>query len=91
MSAQILAVLIVMLPAMNSLGKLSSISYLIDAEVLLHHSLGLGVMAIWVYVDLVYLRRLRVRISLKSAMRTATVFWLVSLLLGIHIYSEFYS
>jgi len=89
--AQILAVLALMSPAMaNILGPGRS-GGLFQAEVLVHHSLGLAVVLLWIYINLVYLGRLQARLALRLAMQAAAGLWVVSLILGFHIYLAYSS
>jgi len=56
------------------------------AEILLHHALGLAVIPLFIYINLVYERRLSPRFSMRSAMQAAAGIWVASLLMGFHIY-----
>jgi hypothetical protein len=85
---QILTILGIMLPAMSF--YIEAPDLLFRGEVLIHHALGLGAIVLWIYINLVYLRILKRRFSLKTAMQSAAVIWAASLLLGLHIYSRLY-
>jgi putative membrane protein len=89
-TAQILAVLALMSPAMVSILEPGRPKGLFQAEVLLHHSLGLVVVLLWIYINLVYLGRLKARIALRRAMQAAAGLWVASLILGLHIYLKLY-
>ena len=85
-AAQILAILLLMFPAMGIvLEPGRPVSFLV-AEILLHHSLGLAVIPLFIYINLVYERRLALRFSMRSAMQAAAGIWVASLLMGFHIY-----
>lgn len=86
--AQILAVIGIMLPAMPFYIEVPDL--LFRSEVLLHHALGLGAVVLWIYINLVYLKLLKRRFSLKRAMQLTAAIWAASLLLGLHIYSRLY-
>ena len=86
-SAQILAILLFMSPAMASLTEPGRPVGFLAAEILMHHSLGLAVVPLFIYINLVYQRRLSPRLSMRSAMQTAAGMWAASLVLGFHIYS----
>jgi len=90
MIVQILAVLAVMLPAMSVYGEAQPLGPLFRAEVYGHHVLGLAAMALWAYVNLAYLHLFSPRLPLKMAMRLTAGSWMLSLLLGLHIYYWLY-
>jgi len=90
MPVQLLAILAVMLPAMEGYREHAPPLPFFDLEVLAHHSLGVGAVILWIYVNLAYLGLIRPRFSPKAAMQWAAAFWILSLLLGIHIYSALY-
>jgi hypothetical protein len=89
-TAQILAVLALMSPAMVQILVPGRPNGLFQAEVLLHHSLGLAVVLLWIYINLVYLGRLKARLALRRAMQAAAGLWVASLILGFHIYLRLY-
>jgi putative membrane protein len=88
--AQILAIVVLMSPALGQILEPGRPNGLFQAEVLLHHGLGLAVVLLWIYINLVYLGRLRARIAQKSAMQAAAGFWVASLIFGFHIYLKLY-
>lgn len=88
---QILAILGIMLPAMSSYVNLPAGSVVSRYEVFIHHALGLGVVVIWIYINLVFLRYVKPLLRLKPTMRMAAAFWILSLILGMHIYSQVYT
>jgi hypothetical protein len=85
-AAQILAVLLLMSPAMTPILEPGRLNGLFQTEVLLHHGLGLAVVLLWIYINLVHQGRLKVRLAQKSAMQAAAGLWVASLILGFHIY-----
>lgn len=87
---QILAILGIMLPAMSSYVSKPVSGAVSVFEILIHHSLGLGVVVLWVYINLVFLRYVKPFFRLKSTMQMAAAFWILSLILGVHIYSQLY-
>jgi hypothetical protein len=89
-TAQILAVLALMSPAMVAILVPGRSYGLFQAEVLLHHGLGLAVVLLWIYINLVYLGRLKARLALRRAMQAAAGLWVASLILGFHIYLKLY-
>jgi putative membrane protein len=88
--AQILAILALMSPAMVQILEPGRPNGIFQAEVLLHHALGLAVVLLWIYVNLVYLGRLQARLAPRRAMQAAAGLWVASFILGFHIYLKLY-
>jgi len=88
--AQILAILALMSPAMVQILEPGRPNGIFQAEVLLHHALGLAVVLLWIYINLVYLGRLKARLATRRAMQVAAGFWVASFILGFHIYLKLY-
>lgn len=84
---QIIAVLGIMLPSMDKYIKYAPIGPITQAEILIHHLLGLGVLALWIYINLIFLGFLHLKFKLRNIMRLALTFWVATLILGLHIYS----
>jgi putative membrane protein len=87
---QIIAILVVMLPSL--LGYIASVPPIpfLYAELLIHHILGLVLIAIFIYVNLEVGHIIRPVVKRKDAMRTALGVWLVAFSLGIIIYLTVY-
>ena len=85
-AAQILAIFLLMSPAMGAVLEPGRPVSFLAAEILLHPALGLAVIPIFIYINLVYERRLSPRFSMRSAMQAAAGMWVASLLMGFHIY-----
>lgn len=85
-AAQILAILLLMSPAMGILLEPGRPTSFLVAEIFLHHALGLAVILLFIYINLVYEKRLSPRFSMRSAMQAAAGMWVASLLMGFHIY-----
>lgn len=83
---QILAVLAVMLPSMYGYEQNASTGHLFFLEISIHHILGLGLIALWIYINLVFMSLLKPLLKIKTAMRLALIFWVFSFVLGLHIY-----
>lgn len=83
---QLLAIFIVMLPEMLGYVKTLSPTAFISIEMWVHHLLGLVVVAIWVYVNLVMMGKIKIKGRLLNIMRLALGLWLLALVSGIHIY-----
>jgi hypothetical protein len=89
-TAQILDILALMSPAMVAILEPGRPNGLFQAEVLLHHCLGLIVVLLWIYINLVYLGHLKARIALRRAMQAAASLWVASFILGLYIYQRMY-
>jgi hypothetical protein len=89
--AQILTILAIMLPAMSFYKNAPDL--LFRSEILMHHITGLGAVILWIYINMVYMKRLKrlSRLSLKRSMQLAAGMWGASMLLGLHIYIKLYS
>ncbi len=87
---QILAILGIMLPAMSGSLNRPAGSAVLVWEVLIHHALGLGVVVFWIYINLVFLRYVKPFLRIRPTMQMAAAFWIISLILGVHIYSQLY-
>ena len=84
---QIIAVLGIMFPSMDLFIEHAQIGPLFKAEILIHHLLGLSVLALWIYINLIFLGFLSLKFRLRNMMRLALTFWVATLVLGLHIYS----
>ena len=83
---QIISIAVVMLPSM--LGYIENVQrdLLFNIEIFAHHTLGLIVIAIWIYINLVFEGVMRIRGSLATAMRLALASWILALIIGLHMY-----
>ena len=82
---QIIAIAVVMLPSMLGYLKNENQIPFFNIEMLLHHTLGLAVLALWIYINLVFGKPWMPR-NLRAFMRSALVLWIISLLFGLHMY-----
>jgi putative membrane protein len=75
-----------MLPSM--LGYIENVQQntFFNIEMYVHHTLGLIVIGIWIYINLVFAGVMRIRGRLATAMRMALVAWILALVIGIHMY-----
>lgn len=86
MPVQIAAIAVVMLP--------SALSYLTSGvpvtffyiEMMTHGVVGLGVVVIWIYANLVQAGLIRTRHRLLAPMRLALGLWLINFAIGTHMY-----
>ena len=83
---QLLSIFIVMLPEMLGYVNTLSSTALLSIEIWVHHFLGLAVVAIWVYINLVNMGKIKIKGRLRSIMRLAFGLWILALVSGIHIY-----
>ncbi len=89
-AAQVLFILAVMSPAMSGILEPGRPASLFSVEVLAHHAIGLVAVLLWIYINLVFLRRIRARLPVNLAMRAAAACWAASLVLGLHICLRMY-
>ena len=83
---QIIAIAAVMLPSM--LGYIENPPRFYT-EMLIHHTLGLAVIALWLYIILAFGKPWMPR-NFALFMRTAFILWILAFLLGLHIYARIY-
>jgi hypothetical protein len=83
---QILTVMGVMLPSMYGYLRNTSTTSLFDSEILIHHSLGLVVVFLWIYINVIFMGILKPAIKIRTIMRVALICWTISLILGLHLY-----
>ncbi len=83
---QIVAIAVVMLPSMLGFIRNDVSGLLFKLEIPIHHALGLVVVALWIYINLAFQGVIKVRARLVLPMRLAFISWLVTLILGLHIY-----
>lgn len=88
---QIIAILLVMLPSM--LGLIENVPPLpfFYPEMLIHHSLGLAVVGLWVYMNLDIERRVKKPRNRAAVMWLALGVWIASLVLGLSMYYTLYT
>lgn len=75
----------VMLPTLVNFTRYPSFSWFF-IESSIHHVLGLIVLVIFIYANLVSLRLIKVKHSLQRSMWVATSAWFLSFAMGVHIY-----
>jgi hypothetical protein len=89
--AQILAILLVMLPSMLGLiGDGPPLPFFYP-EMLIHHSLGLAVVGLWVYINLGIERRVKMPRNRVAVMWLALGVWIASIVLGLSMYYTLYT
>jgi hypothetical protein len=87
MGVQILSIIFLMLPSFwRYLRVLSDLRTVFVVEIIVHHVIGLVVIGLFVYVNLVMTNAVRSPRRLRPYMFAALGSWLVVLLLGIYLY-----
>lgn len=87
---QVLAIIAVMLPSLLGYIEFKPLGALFNAELLIHHTLGLLVIVLWIYINLVFSNIIRMPRNFRAFMRAAFGLWLLALVLGLHIYIRLY-
>ena len=83
---QIAAILLVMLPSLlGTIANVPSQPFFYPEE-LIHHSFGLILIGLWVYISLGIRNRVKMPHNRAAVMWLALGVWTVSLILGLHIY-----
>lgn len=89
MVVQLLTVFSVMLPAMFGYVKHPG-QVAFQTEMLVHHSLGVLAVLLWVYINLAVMGRVRVLGRLATFMVTTLIIWVLAFLLGLYLYLQVY-
>lgn len=82
---QITAITVVMLPSMLGYLGNENPGILFNIEMLVHHTLGLAVVTLFIYIILAFGKSWMPR-NFRAVMRSAFVLWIISLLFGLHMY-----
>ena len=83
---QVIAIAGIMLPSMLGYIRLGQRDLLFNIEMLTHHTLGLVVILLWVYINLVFIGIVKTRGAPVLAMRVALILWVLTLLMGLHTF-----
>ncbi len=83
---QIISIAGVMLPSLLGYLENEQPGIFFNIEMLIHHTLGLAVVALWVYVNLVLTGVMMMWGRLVVAMRLAFALWVLTFLIGLHLY-----
>lgn len=84
---QIIAIAAVMLPSMLGYIENPPGFYI---EMLVHHTLGLLVIALWLYINLAFGKVIGMPRKSALFMRTAFILWILAFFLGLHMYALIY-
>jgi len=87
---QIAAIVAVMWESMIGYLGNNAQDILFNTELLIHHSLGIVLILLWIYINLVYARYIRLRGKLRNIMKFAYIVWTFTFILGLHIYIKIY-
>ena len=87
---QIAAIGAVMLPSMLGYIDNGAPGVLFNTEILFHHTLGIVVIGLWIYINLVYAKKIRWPGNFRSIMRSAYVLWILAFIIGLHLYISIY-
>ena len=83
---QVIAIAVIMLPSMLGYVRYGQPVSYFNIEIWIHHILGLAVIALWIYINLVFRGVIKIRSRLVIPMRLAFVLWLLVLVMGLHLY-----
>jgi putative membrane protein len=83
---QVIAIAVIMLPFMLGYIRVGQRSLLFNIEMLTHHTLGLVVILLWVYINLVFFGIVKKQGVPVMAMRVALILWGLTLFMGIHMF-----
>jgi uncharacterized membrane protein YozB (DUF420 family) len=86
---QLLSIFSIMLPAMLGYVK-NPRQPAFQTEMLIHHSLAVLVILLWVYVNLAVMGRVKVFGRLATFMKIAFTTWVLVFLLGLYLYLQVY-
>ncbi|MFZ2411435.1 MAG: hypothetical protein WAW23_07690 [Candidatus Methanoperedens sp.] len=89
-SLQVLAIIAVMLPSFLGYIKVEPFGLLFNVEMLIHHTLGLLVIVLWIYLNLAFGKVIGMPRKSALFMRTAFILWILAFLLGLHMYARIY-
>jgi len=87
---QIAAIVAVMWESMLGYLENDAEGILFNMELLIHHSMGILVILLWIYINLVFSRIIRSRGNLRNIMKLAYIAWTFTFILGLHIYIKIY-
>jgi hypothetical protein len=83
---QLVSIASIMLPAMLGYIQRGNRTPLFNTAMLVHHALGLAVIALWIYINLVFQGIVKGPAKLAILMRLAFFLWIIVLLMGVYLY-----
>jgi uncharacterized membrane protein YozB (DUF420 family) len=87
---QILSIAVIMLPSLIGYLGHEPKGTVFNTVLLVHHTLGLVVIAAWIYANLVLLKKIKPFIPLRFVMRLAFASWVFVFLMGVYLYFSIY-
>ena len=75
-----------MLPSMVGLIERGQSGWIFNTTMLVHHSLGLAVVILWVVINLLFMGIVKINMDIKILMRAAFFSWIMALLLGAFLF-----
>ncbi|OFV85013.1 MAG: hypothetical protein A2W26_04365 [Acidobacteria bacterium RBG_16_64_8] len=91
MAVQILAIALVMAPSLAAyVNNWTGLSWL-RAEIIIHAVFGIVLIGLWSFINLALLGIVKTPRHLRRFMWAALAVWLVSLALGIHLYTSIWA
>lgn len=85
-TVQVISIAAVMWPAMTGYLQRGNRDTFFNVEMLIHHALGLGVVGIWVYVNLAFEGLIKSSGAFAKPMRIAFILWMLTWLMGLYSY-----
>ncbi|MFH0914971.1 MAG: hypothetical protein V1912_00805 [bacterium] len=83
---QIVTIAVLMVPSLAGyLNNWVGLSWF-TAEIIVHHVLGLVVLALWAFINLAFIGIVKTPRQLRRFMWATLAVWLVSLAMGLHLY-----
>jgi uncharacterized membrane protein YozB (DUF420 family) len=87
---QLAAIGAIMLPSLLGYVENGAPGVLFNTEMVFHHTLGILVIGLWIYINLVYAKIIRWPGNFRSIMRSAYVLWILSFIIGLHLFIRIY-
>ncbi len=88
--AQLLLTIFFMYPAMSGVRSTDYFNTFFNIELLFHHGLGLFVLLLGLYVELLFMGRVKDILNRFVAMKLIAALWFLFYLLGVHLYLVMY-
>jgi hypothetical protein len=81
-----IVLVIPMLPSMLGYLNNGGRGLLFNIEMLIHHSLGIIVVLLWIVFNLAMFKVIKIKARLKKPMWIAQVLWIITILIGCHLF-----
>jgi len=83
---QIMLILVAMLPSMLGFIENKFPGWLLNTEMLVHHSLGVLIILLWLFINLIFIGKIKIRFRLAILMKTAFILWILAFIPGVHLF-----